>query len=265
MGGTALMLPQEHPQAGGYPHPTSTSCLRACSGDLLSYPPPTPKPPPDAGFLFQFCFSLLSPPIPRALGTLSPLHTSPYLQFWSCSVVVAGSGRAPADGSFGVSEVPAAPGMGTRFLQGGLSVGGGRALPQGASRGARWLSVLDNLSWHLNTSKSGVPAFSKAAIKAERVPQAPRRPRGASVCVEQRHIHPQTAGDSTPSHPFPTPSHSHKEFLGCFTDTKLMAVTALYRNTAFLKFMSQMEKNTKKITRVCFNCPFSLALSQSAS
>lgn len=40
-------------------------------------------------------------------------------------MVVAGSGRAPADGSFGVSEVPAAPGMGTRFLQGGLSVGGG--------------------------------------------------------------------------------------------------------------------------------------------
>lgn len=160
--------------------------------------------------------------------------------------MVAGSGGAPADGSFGVSEVPTAPGMGTRFLQGGLSVGGGRALPQGASRGARWLSVLDNLNWHLNTSKSGVPAFSKAAIKAKRVLQAPRRPRSASVCVEQRHIHPQTAGDSTPSHPLPTPSHSHKEFLGCFMDTKLMAVTALYRNAAFLKFMSQMEKTPKK-------------------
>lgn len=128
-------------------------------------PNPNPKSSPRRWVSLPVLLFSPFPPIPRALGTLAPLHTPPYLQFWSCSVVVAGSGGAPADGSFGVSEVPTAPGMGTRFLQGGLSVGGGRALPQGASRGARWLSVLDNLSWHLNTSKSGVPAFSKAAIK----------------------------------------------------------------------------------------------------
>jgi len=53
-----------------------------------------PKPPTHTGFLFQFCFCLLSP-LPRALGPLS----APRLQLLNCSMVVPGSERAPADGS----------------------------------------------------------------------------------------------------------------------------------------------------------------------
>lgn len=145
--GPALPLPQKHPWAVGCPHPTSTACLRGFSGDLLTYLYPTPSLPHTLGFSSSFAF-LSSSPFP---GLWGPFHHTPHPPITVSELQRGGSWLWEGSGRRFTSWLESSlqhRGREPTSLRvaSGPSIDEGRALPQVASRGARWLSVLGNLN-----------------------------------------------------------------------------------------------------------------------
>lgn len=154
-----------------------------------------------------------------------------------------------------VSELPTA-GTGTHFPRAALRTQywwREGTNPSGI-KGRQVLSVLDNLSRHLNTSKSGILGLSKVPITAERVFQTQSV---QCLALWGTGAHPSLNQKGFSSEP----STSH-------TLTFLQSISAILhglqmhgRNSP-LKFMPQMSKNTHKTHHMCFNCPSPQALSK---